>query len=332
MNLLALIAVFFIEQYQPLAYRRVVGEPLQQWADFMAQRFNAGQRSHGVAAWLLAVLLPVLALALVYFALATVSSLLALALTVGVLYLGMGFRQFSHHFSEIQLALRLGDIERARQALAEWQGRGRQTLGAGEIAAEAIETALLAAHRHVFAVMLWFVLLPGPCGVLLYRLAQIVQERWAQLDRDNGEEGEFARFSRRAFFWLDWLGAAPAAVARDLARRASFWRAGLPQRATAVAFAIVGNFEDALHCWRSQVNQGFVAPESAIVLASGAGALGVRLGGDDFAEGEVSAAPEFGVGEPADPDTLQRAVGLVWRATVLWVILLLSLGLAALVG
>ena len=310
MNLLALIAVFFIEQYQPLAYRRVVGEPLQQWADFMAQRFNAGQRSHGVAAWLLAVLLPVLALALVYFALATVSSLLALALTVGVLYLGMGFRQFSHHFSEIQLALRLGDIERARQALAEWQGRGRQTLGAGEIAAEAIETALLAAHRHVFAVMLWFVLLPGPCGVLLYRLAQIVQERWAQLDRDNGEEGEFARFSRRAFFWLDWL----------------------PQRATAVAFAIVGNFEDALHCWRSQVNQGFVAPESAIVLASGAGALGVRLGGDDFAEGEVSAAPEFGVGEPADPDTLQRAVGLVWRATVLWVILLLSLGLAALVG
>ncbi len=310
MNLLALIAVFFIEQYQPLAYRRVVGEPLQQWADFMAQRFNAGQRSHGVAAWLLAVLLPVLALALVYFALAAVSSLLALALTVGVLYLGMGFRQFSHHFSEIQLALRLGDIERARQALAEWQGRGRQTLSAGEIAAEAIETALLAAHRHVFAVMLWFVLLPGPCGVLLYRLAQIVQERWAQLDRDNGEEGEFARFSRRAFFWLDWL----------------------PQRATAVAFAIVGNFEDALHCWRSQVNQGFVAPESAIVLASGAGALGVRLGGDDFAEGEVSAAPEFGVGEPADPDTLQRAVGLVWRATVLWVILLLSLGLAALVG
>jgi cobalamin biosynthesis protein CobD/CbiB len=310
MNLLALIAVFFIEQYQPLAYRRVVGEPLQQWADFMAQRFNAGQRSHGVAAWLLAVLLPVLALALVYFALATVSSLLAFALTVGVLYLGMGFRQFSHHFSEIQLALRLGDIERARQALAEWQGRGRQTLGAGEIAAEAIETALLAAHRHVFAVMLWFVLLPGPCGVLLYRLAQIVQERWARLDRDNGEEGEFARFSRRAFFWLDWL----------------------PQRATAVAFAIVGNFEDALHCWRSQVNQGFVAPESAIVLASGAGALGVRLGGDDFAEGEVSAAPEFGVGEPADPDTLQRAVGLVWRATVLWVILLLSLGLAALVG
>ena len=41
---------------------------------------------------------------------------------------------------------------------------------------------------------------------------------------------------------------------------------------------------------------------------------------------------EFGVGETADPDTLQRAVGLVWRATVLWVILLFSLGLAAVVG
>ena len=68
------------------------------------------------------------------------------------------------------------------------------------------------------------------------------------------------------------------------------------------------------------------------MLASGAGALGVRLGGDRFTEGEVSALPEFGVGESADPDTLQRAVGLVWRATVLWVILLFSLGLAAVVG
>ena len=112
MNLLALIAVFFIEQYQPLAYRRVVGEPLQHWADFIAQRFNAGQRSHGIAAWLVAVLLPVLALGLVYFVLAKVNVLLGFLLTVCVLYLGMGFRQFSHHFSEIQLALRLGDIER----------------------------------------------------------------------------------------------------------------------------------------------------------------------------------------------------------------------------
>ena len=48
--------------------------------------------------------------------------------------------------------------------------------------------------------------------------------------------------------------------------------------------------------------------------------------------GELLAILEFGVGESADPDTLQRAVRLVWRATVLWVILLFSLGLAAVVG
>ncbi|WP_415033176.1 CobD/CbiB family protein [Azonexus sp.] len=307
MKLFALIAVFLLEQYRPLAYWQIVGDPLQRWADFIAQRFNAGLRRHGMAAWWVAVFLPSLGLALLYFALDALNVFLGFLLTAGVLYLGMGFRQFSHHFSAIQLALRLGDLERARQALAEWQGRGRQALSAEEIAAEAIQTALLAAHRHVFAVLLCLLIFPGPSGVLLYRLAQIVCERWGRL---APEDGEFARFSQRAFACLDWL----------------------PQRATATAFAIVGNFEDALHCWRQQASGAFIRVDSAIVLASGAGALGVRLQGDYFAEGEASAAIEFGVGEPADPDTLQRAVGLVWRATVLWVILLLLLGLAALVG
>ena len=33
---------------------------------------------------------------------------------------------------------------------------------------------LPASHRHVFAVLLWFVVLPGPCGALLYRMSAIV--------------------------------------------------------------------------------------------------------------------------------------------------------------
>lgn len=66
MSLLSLIAVFLIEQLQPLHYRRVVADPLAAWADFVESRCNAGAYRHGVLAWCLAVLLPVGLVALLY--------------------------------------------------------------------------------------------------------------------------------------------------------------------------------------------------------------------------------------------------------------------------
>jgi len=58
----------------------------------------------------------------------------------------------------------------------------------------------------------------------------------------------------------------------------------------------------------------------------------VQLGGSVIDEGEVSDRAELGLGEPADVDFMQSAVGLVWRATVLWMLLLFLLGLASLAG
>ncbi|HEX6736305.1 MAG TPA: CobD/CbiB family protein, partial [Azonexus sp.] len=66
MSLLSLIAVFLIEQLQPLNYRRIVAEPLGAWADFIESRCNAGARRHGVLAWCLAVLPPVVLLGVIY--------------------------------------------------------------------------------------------------------------------------------------------------------------------------------------------------------------------------------------------------------------------------
>lgn len=307
MSLFSLIAVFLIEQLQPLDYRRIVAGPLGAWADFIESHFNAGAWRHGALAWCLAVVLPVLAVGGVYWLLYSINPLLGWLLNVAVLYLTMGFRQFSHHYTEIQLALRLGDIERARQRLAEWQGCSTAQLGAEEIARLSIEGALAASHRHVFAVLLWFVLLPGPCGALLYRLAAIVRERWGE--PGIASQGDFSSFSRLVFGIIDWL----------------------PLRATASAFAIVGDFEDAAYCWRTQPAL-WPDRDLGIVLASGAGALGVRLGNPVVDGLEIADRAELGLGDPADVDFMQSAVGLVWRATLLWMLLLFLLGLASLVG
>ncbi|TXI74023.1 MAG: CobD/CbiB family protein [Dechloromonas sp.] len=307
MSLFSLIAVFLIEQLQPLDYRRIVADPVAAWSDFIEKRFNAGRYSQGVAAWAIAVVLPVLLVGLLYALLYSLNPLLGWLLNVGVLYLTMGFRQFSHHFTEIQLALRLGDIERARSLLAAWQGCASARYDSEEISRRAIEGALGASHRHVFAVLVWFVILPGPCGALLYRLAAIIQARWAVVD--VAEQNEFSVFSRQVFGIIEWL----------------------PLRATASAFAIVGAFEDAVHCWRTQPAQ-WPDRDLGIVLAAGAGALGVQLARPVVDDGEVSDRGELGLGDPADVDLMQRAVGLVWRATVLWILLLFLLGLASLAG
>lgn len=307
MSLFSLIAVFLIEQFKPLDYRRIVAEPLGAWAGFVESHFNAGGRHHGIAGWLVAVALPVILLGLLYLALYSLNPLLGWVLNVGVLYLTMGFRQFSHHYTEIQLALRLGDLDRARLLLAEWQDRSTQGMSAREVARLSIEGALGASHRHVFAVLLWFILLPGPCGALLYRLALIVRDRWTA--DSPAEHNEFPAFARRVFGIIDWL----------------------PLRTTAAAFAVVGDFEDAVHCWRTQPAM-WPDRDLGIVLASGAGALGVQLGGSVVDEGEVSDRADLGLGDPADVDFMQSAVGLVWRATVLWMLLLFLLGLASLAG
>ncbi|MDA0188870.1 MAG: CobD/CbiB family protein [Proteobacteria bacterium] len=314
MSLFSLIVALLLEQVRPLPYQQFVRGPLVRLADFLEGHFNAGERRHGALAWGLAVLGLTALAGLAFIVLHGLNPLLGWAWNVLVLYLTMGFRQFSHYYTDIQLALRMGDVPHARKLLAEWRGRPADDLTSSEIARLAIEEALAASHRHVFGVLVWFVLLPGPCGAVLYRAATFLAEHWGRRAEENPAEfGDFGTFAQQSFAIIDWL----------------------PARMTAAGFAIVGNFEDAIFCWRTQADtwpsDGY-GPGLGIVLASGAGALGVRLGMPVVEAGEIADRAELGTGEEADVDFMQSAVGLVWRALVLWLLLLLLLGLANLVG
>jgi adenosylcobinamide-phosphate synthase len=76
-----------------------------------------------------------------------------------------------------------------------------------------------------------------------------------------------------------------------------------------------------VECWREQA-QRWRPPSHGIVLAAAAGALGVRLGGELHEYGTLEYRPELGAGDEADTDYMQAAVGLMWRALVLWVFLI----------
>lgn len=303
MSLLALVAALLIEQWRPLADRRYLYSQGARYASFLERQFNAEEAEHGAVAWMLAVL-PAVAGAWLLYALAyRVSPALALVLNIAALYLTMGFRQRSHYFTDIHLALKDDDIAKARRILAAWRGASCDELDREAVIRMAIEEALVAAHRYVFGPAFWFVLLPGPTGAILYRIARFLDRRWSVKEVPQLEQ--FGRFARRAFAVLDWL----------------------PVRFTAAAFAIVGNFEDAVYCWREQASKW---PDQAlgIVLASGAGAMGVKLGMPIVERGEMLDRPELGMGDTADTGHLDSTVGLVWRALLMWLLLILLIGIA----
>jgi len=303
MGLISLIAALLLEQWRPLADRHYLFSQVARYANFLERQFNAGEAQHGMVAWVVAVLPPVLLAWFSHVLLLRWSPLFALAFNVLALYLTMGFRQFSHYFTAIHLALKQEDLARARELLAAWRGHDCSDLSREEVARLTIEEALGASHRHVFAVIFWFVLLPGPSGAILYRLAAFLHRRWGTAD--NPEFAQFGRFARQAFEVLDWL----------------------PVRFTATAFAVVGDFEDAIFCWRTQAARWSDAA-LGIVLAAGAGAMGVRLGNPVVIHGSVVERPELGLGEDADAGFFDSAIGLVWRALVLWLLMLLLLGVA----
>ena len=298
MSVFAIIAALVVEQWRPLGERKSVSAALAAWAAYLERAFNGGERQHGMVAWLVAVLPPVAAAILLQALLSAAGWVFALAFDIALLYLTLGFRQFSHYFTDIQLAIKADDIEQARFLLDQWRGASGVVRPREEVVRLAIEEALVAAHRHVFGVLLWYLVLPGPAGAILYRLAAYLAVRWRPL-------GAFGRFAAEAFHILEW----PAV------------------RLTAAAFALVGDFENTVYCWRTQA-RSWSDPDAGVVLAAGAGALGVRLGMPLTAIDGVEVRPEIGLGESADSPFLDSVVGLVWRALVLWVFVLLVLTLA----
>ena len=210
MSIVAIILALVIEQWRPLGEQKSVSSTLSAWAGSLERSFNGGARAHGLTAWLVAVLPPVALSILLHAFLSAGSWVLALVFDIAVLYLTLGFRQFSHYFTDIQMALKSGDIDRARVLLDQWRGASGVVRSREEVVRLSIEEALLAAHRHVFGVLLWYLILPGPSGAILYRLAAYLAARWRHL-------GPFGRFAEQAFHVLEW----PAVLHSFPTRRSS---------------------------------------------------------------------------------------------------------------
>lgn len=312
MGFFAILFALLLEQARPLAHDNATHSALRSWARSVRRNIDAGHASQGWVAWLLAVGLPTLLATLSYWALWSFSSVLGFVWLVGVLYVTLGFRQFSHHFSEIRRTLEEGDDALARDKLAAWLRVDASSLPRAELLRQVIQHSVLSAHRHVFGVLVAFVVFwmlgLGPAGAIFYRIAEYLSRNW-QARPDNSRSPALQAAAAQAWVWVDHL----------------------PARTTALGFAVVGNFEEAVASWRSEAKT-YAPGSDGVVLAATSGALNVRLA--PRSQIALLSALQDATQTTARPDPqlahLGGVVGLVWRAVVLWMLVLALLSLARL--
>ena len=329
MSFFAILFALLIEQARPLARSNPIHAGLRAWALSVNRNFDAGSPPHAWVAWSMAVLVPPVVVLAVHWALLHwLGWPLALLWNVAVLYITLGFRQFSYHFTGIRDALEEGDAASARAQLADWKQVDASELPRSEIVRHVIEYSVIAAHRHVFGVLAWYSVLAalglGPAGAVLYRLAEFVSRHWGPRERAataHPPSEALRRVTAQAWTVIDWL----------------------PARLTALCFAVVGSFEEAIEGWRFHA-QRFPNDNDGVVLAATAGALNVRLGGEALRSRADAPTPQgfevdADIGDSAstpgrEPEVghLRSVVGLVWRSVVVWMLLLALLSMARLLG
>jgi adenosylcobinamide-phosphate synthase len=261
------------------------------------QRLNAGGRgwrSHGVSGWCLAVLPPVVLVWLLSL------SELGWLLEILALYFAVGLKSLGQHALPVAQALRLGDLPRARRQVGCLVSRRTAELDATGVARAGTESVLENGSDAVFAALFWFCLLGAP-GVVLYRLSNTLDAMWGYRNE------RFVRFGWAAARIDDVLNYIPA-------------------RLVALTYALLGRTGLALRCWWRQAPL-WDSPNAGPVMAAGAGALGVSLGGAAVYHGIEEQRPPLGEGSPPQARDIERALNMVHAGVALWLLLLVAGGL-----
>nr|WP_229424911.1 adenosylcobinamide-phosphate synthase CbiB [Massilia aurea] len=271
-------------------------------ASFIERRLNRDnlRLPRGSLAWALAVL----PLSILFVVLTDVAGLWLHAV---LLYLCIGLRSLRDHTIPIYAALRSGDLAQARALTARIVSRDTANASESDLAKASAESLLENGNDAVFGTLFWFILLGGP-GAVLFRLANTLDAMWGY------RSTRFNLFGR------------PAARIDDVMNY-------VPARLTALSYVLLAGAgrASAWHCWRTQA-PAWSSPNAGPVMASGAGALGVSLGGAAVYDGEVEQRPPLGAGPAACAGDIQRAWRLVLRTTLLWLGVVCLLAVLTMIG
>ncbi|HKR86554.1 MAG TPA: adenosylcobinamide-phosphate synthase CbiB [Phenylobacterium sp.] len=216
--------------------------------------------------------------------------LVAFALAASV---GLAQRSLYDHVAAVRAALDAGDLPAGRKAVGMIVGRDVEQLGAGQVAAAALESLAESFNDGVVAPAFWLAL-GGLPGLFVYKAV------------NTGDSLIGHRELRwRAFGWA-------AARADDLMNLIPARLAGLM-----ICLAAAGGLKVMLRDARRHASPNAGWPEAAM-----AGALKVRLGGPARYDGALVERPRFGDGRPPQASDLGRGLRLYLKGcALLWILM-----------
>ena len=274
---------------------------LAQWIEKKCNRNTLSESrrfSLGACAWFV-VVMPIVLLSWYAMSwLAGVDAIAAMMLHALLLYFSVGLRSLREHTLPIAQALADDDLPLARTLTARIVSRDTTQAQEQELARAGVESLLENGNDAVFGTLFWFVVAGGP-GALLFRLANTLDAMWGY------RSARFLQFGCVAARIDDVLNFIPA-------------------RLTALSYVLLGQSKSAWQCWRTQA-PAWDSPNAGPVMAAGAGALGISLGGSAIYEGEIEQRSQLGCGPAARGSDIVRAWRLVAKTTWLWLALMMSI-------
>jgi len=272
---------------------RVLGEPkcfhpligFGRYADWLEDSLNNKHNQQlkfqlGLIAWMFAVI-PITVL--IYF---IDNAIGGIWISIICGWLAIGWQSLRQHGLAVIHAFDKNDIQKARLKTSYLVSRDTSKLDETALSRATTESLLENGSDAIFAPLFWLIILGAP-GVVFYRLSNTLDAMWGYR---NERFEQFGKFTARMDDVLNYI----------------------PARISAVLYLIFGNSEQAWQAWKTQGNLWY-SPNAGVVMASGAGALMLRLGGNAIYHGKQKQRPELGVGHEPKPADIQRAIQLIDR-------------------
>jgi adenosylcobinamide-phosphate synthase len=286
----------------------LLGEPPTRWHPLVgfgrwAQYFERGLNTNTTRGPLAQRLLGALAVAaavgpwVLLVTMATVMPALHYWVAVAALYFALGHQSLRQHAQRVHRALEADNLAEARVQVGYMVSRDTANMDAQGVASAAVESVLENGNDAVFGALFWF-LVAGAPGVLLFRLSNTLDAMWG--------------YRTPRYLYFGWAAARLDDVLNFI-----------PARLTALTYALIGSTRSALHCWRVQAPT-WESPNAGPVMAAGAGALGLGLGGGAYYHGEWEERPPLGLGAPPDAGSIRAALRLVRSGVVLWLLIVVA--------
>lgn len=210
-----------------------------------------------------------------------------------ILYFCIAPKSLNQHASNIFQALEHKNLSLAQESVAMIVSRQTEKMTFLDIRKATIESVLENGADAIFAPLFWFILL-GPTGAILYRLCNTLDAMWGY---KNSRFLSFGWGAARFDDLLNWL----------------------PARMTAISYALLGETKLAFYCWKSQA-RFLASPNAGPVMTSGAGSLNLQLGGPAWYHGQLKQKILFGTARQCNNNDITRANSLIYLTLIFLVL------------